>query len=213
MRGHDQAQAHRLPRPRGRSRGEGQGRAPGQARLRGDRGCAARPPRDRGARRGPATEHPPRGRGARARQRRGARRPPRAALTRAVLDPNVLVSAFISQRGGSPDRIVRAWREGAFELVVSPQLIVELTEVLDRPKFALQAGEGRAEAYIAALVGDAIQIHDPPAVSPDSSDDYLIALARAVRADVIVSGDGHLTQLVDPVPTVVTPRQFIEQLA
>lgn len=134
-------------------------------------------------------------------------------MTRAVLDPNVLVSAFISQRGGSPDRIVRAWREGAFELVVSPQLIAELTEVLDRPKFALQAGEGRAEAYIAALVGDAIQIHDPPAVSPDSSDDYLIALARAVRADVIVSGDGHLTQLVDPVPTVVTPRQFIEQLA
>jgi putative PIN family toxin of toxin-antitoxin system len=136
-------------------------------------------------------------------------------LTRAVVDPNVLVSAFISQRGGSPDLIVRAWREGAFELVVSPQLIAELTDVLGRPKFALQASDGRADAYIAALAGDAIEIDDPPdppAVSPDSTDDYLIAVARAARADVIVSGDGHLTQLVDPTPPVLTPRQFAEQL-
>jgi len=136
-------------------------------------------------------------------------------LTRAVLDPNVLVSAFISQRGGSPDRIVRAWREGAFELVVSPQLIAELTDVLGRPKFALQAEHGRAEAYVAGLAGDAIHVddpRDPPAVSPDAGDDYLIALARAARADVIVSGDSHLTRLVDPTPAVLTPREFAERL-
>jgi len=137
-------------------------------------------------------------------------------LTRAVLDPNVLISAFISQRGGAPDRIVRAWREGAFELVVSPSLIAELTDVLGRPKFARQAAEGRAQAYIAALAGDAMQIDDPPdppPVSPDISDDYLIALARAARADVIVCGDSHLTQLTDPTPPVLTPREFVERLA
>jgi uncharacterized protein len=136
-------------------------------------------------------------------------------LTRAVLDPNVLISAFISKRGGSPDRIVRAWREGAFELVLSPQLIAELTDVLARPKFALQAAGGRGEAYIAGLVGDAIQVDDPPdppAASPDRGDDYLIARARAARADVIVSGDSHLTQLTGVIPPVLTPRQFIEQL-
>ena len=83
-------------------------------------------------------------------------------MTRAVLDPNVLISAFISQRGGSSDRIVRAWREGAFELVVSPQLIAELTGVLGRPKFAVQAADGWAEAYIAAFTDDAIQVDDPP---------------------------------------------------
>jgi putative PIN family toxin of toxin-antitoxin system len=136
-------------------------------------------------------------------------------LRRAVLDPNVLVSASISRRGGSPDRIVRAWREGAFELVVSEQLMAELTDVLARPRFAAQAAEGLGESYIAALAGDALHIDDPPdppAVSVDSSDDYLIALARAARADVIVSGDSHLTALVDPTPPVLTPRQFAEQL-
>jgi putative PIN family toxin of toxin-antitoxin system len=137
-------------------------------------------------------------------------------LTRAVLDPNVLVSAFISQRGGAPDRIVRAWREGAFELVVSPQLVAELTDVLGRPKFALQAADGRTDAYIDSLAGDALQVDDPadpPAVSPDRGDDYLIALARAARADVIVSGDTHLTQLARITPPVLTPRQFGGQLA
>ena len=136
-------------------------------------------------------------------------------MTRAVLDPNVLVSAFISPRGGAPDRIVRAWREGAFELVVSPKLIAELADVLNRPKFALQAAEGRAEAYIAALADDTVQIDDPsdpPSASPDRGDDYLFALARAARADLIVSGDSHLTQLTGPTPPVLTPRQFAERL-
>jgi putative PIN family toxin of toxin-antitoxin system len=136
-------------------------------------------------------------------------------LTRAVLDPNVLVSAFISPRGSAPDRIVRAWREGAFELVVSPLLIAELTDVLHRPKFARQAAQERAESYVAALAGDAVHIDDPsdpPSVSPDADDDYLFALARVASADVIVSGDSHLTQLSDPVPPVLTPRQFAEQL-
>lgn len=136
-------------------------------------------------------------------------------MIRAVLDPNVLVSAFISQRGYAPDRIVRAWSEGAFELVASPRLIAELTDVLGRPKFARQAADGRAEAYLATLARAAIKVDDPPnppSVSPDRSDDYLFALARAARAEVIVSGDSHLTQLIDPTPPVLTPRQFAERL-
>ncbi|HEY5261417.1 MAG TPA: putative toxin-antitoxin system toxin component, PIN family [Solirubrobacteraceae bacterium] len=132
-----------------------------------------------------------------------------------VLDSNVLVSAFISQRGATPDRIVRAWREGAFELVVSPRLIAELTDVLGRPKFKAQAGDGRARAFIAALASDALRIEDPPdppSVVADVDDDYLLALAEAAGADVIVSGDGHLTGLDDPTTRVMTPRQFFDML-
>jgi predicted nucleic acid-binding protein len=42
--------------------------------------------------------------------------------------------------------------------------------------------------------------------------DYLVALARAVAADFLVSGDHHLTGLVDPVPPVLTPREFRDRL-
>jgi predicted nucleic acid-binding protein len=40
---------------------------------------------------------------------------------RAVLDPNVLVSAAISPTG-PPREIVTAWVEGRFELIASPAL-------------------------------------------------------------------------------------------
>jgi uncharacterized protein len=132
-----------------------------------------------------------------------------------VLDSNVLVSAFISQRGATPDRIVRAWREGAFELIVSPKLVAELTDVLGRPKFNAQAGDGRATAFVAALASDALWADDPPdppSVVADPDDDYLLALAEVAGADAIVSGDRHLTGLDDLTTPVMTPRQFFEML-
>jgi len=136
-------------------------------------------------------------------------------LTRAVLDPNVLVSAFIGRRGSAPDRLVRAWREGAFELIASPKLLGELAEVLRRPKFRRQAGEGRAEAYVAALAAGALRVddpRDPPLISPDPDDDYLLALAVTSRADVIVSGDRHLLGLVSPPTPVMTARELADRL-
>ena len=52
---------------------------------------------------------------------------------RVVLDTNVLVSAVLS-RGSPPDSILRAWRRGSFELVISTRLLGELENVLARPR-------------------------------------------------------------------------------
>jgi len=49
-------------------------------------------------------------------------------------------------------------------------------------------------------------------VAPDRDDDYLIALARAAHADYLVCGDRHLLGLADPVPAVLTPREFLDLL-
>jgi predicted nucleic acid-binding protein len=49
-------------------------------------------------------------------------------------------------------------------------------------------------------------------LTPDSDDDYLIALAQAAAADGIVSGDNHLLQFVNPSPPVLMPRRFAERL-
>jgi uncharacterized protein len=53
---------------------------------------------------------------------------------RAVLDPNVLVSAAISP-AGQPRQILTAWIDERFELIASPALLDELADVLARPKF------------------------------------------------------------------------------
>ncbi|HKI92225.1 MAG TPA: PIN domain-containing protein, partial [Gaiellaceae bacterium] len=55
-------------------------------------------------------------------------------MTRAVLDPNVLVAAALAPHGPPAD-CLRAHAEGRFELVVSEKLLAELGGVLAREKF------------------------------------------------------------------------------
>jgi uncharacterized protein len=135
-------------------------------------------------------------------------------VPRAVLDTNVLVSALISP-GGPSAALLLELRAGAFELVVSPTLLAELAEVLGRPRFRTYVTVAEAVAY-AELVGHEGTIHDdpPPSERPlcaDPDDEYLIDLARAAGADVLVSGDSHLLILRDVVP-VMTPAEFLASL-
>lgn len=135
-------------------------------------------------------------------------------MARAVLDPSVLVSALIAP-GGPSARLLVEFRAGAFELITSPQLLEELDDVLHREKFRRYAAEAEVEAYVELLRRHGTLAEDPePAeapLSPDPDDEYLIALARAVRADALVSGDPHLTSLRGRIP-VLTPREFLERL-
>jgi putative PIN family toxin of toxin-antitoxin system len=136
-------------------------------------------------------------------------------VPRAVLDPNVLVSALISPKGASA-RLLLELRAGAFELVVSPHLLAELEQVLRRDKFRRYATSDEVKEYVDVLRDESIVVDDPdPASDPigeDPDDEYLIALARAARVDALVSGDPHLTGLRDRIP-VLTPREFLNTVA
>jgi putative PIN family toxin of toxin-antitoxin system len=132
---------------------------------------------------------------------------------RAVLDPNVLISALLTPRG-SPAKVLRAWVDGAYEMVVSTLLLTELERALAYPKLRKYIGPLEATELVDLLGREADMFDDPadaPTVrSPDPADDYLIALAGAAHA-VIVSGDRHLLTLADAIP-VHTPAQFLALL-
>lgn len=135
-------------------------------------------------------------------------------LLRAVIDPGVLVAALLSP-SGAPADLVRRWLDGAFEMVVSPQLLAELGRVLARPKFRPYVTLEEAERYLGLLARGAVIAHDPVApqpITPDPGDDYLISLAVATGVHVLVSGDPHLTGLRDLDPPVLTPREFLGRL-
>jgi len=132
---------------------------------------------------------------------------------RAVLDPNLIVSAVLS-RGGSPAKVLRSWIEGAYELVVSPALLDELARVLQYPKITARVGPDEAEELVdllrrhAEVVDDATM--DLAVTSPDPDDEYLIALGAKAKA-VIVSGDSDLLGLADRIP-VLSPAEFLHRL-
>lgn len=135
-------------------------------------------------------------------------------MARAVLDPGVIVSGIISPRA-APAALLRAWRAGAFTLVASPVLLRELREVLLRPKFRRYLSEAQALDLVGELGREAVLAvdpPDPPSVTPDPKDDYLVALALAARADVLVSGDRHVLGVRTDALTVLTPRAFLDRL-
>ena len=113
---------------------------------------------------------------------------------RAVLDTNILISAFVFP-GGAPEAVYRAALEGRFELVTSPPLLAELGRVLG----AKLGWEGSmAEAAVAQVARIGTVVRPRRAVSvieQDPADDRVLEAAAEGEADVIVSGDRHLLQL------------------
>jgi putative PIN family toxin of toxin-antitoxin system len=131
----------------------------------------------------------------------------------AVLDPNVLISALLSQ-GGAPAEILRRWARGEFELVVSDALLGELAGALSYPKLAGHISRADGEAfvdYVREFAVLAVDANDPEPRSPDPGDDYLLALAEKERA-LLVTGDHHLLGLGDLFP-IHAPRAFLDMLS
>jgi putative PIN family toxin of toxin-antitoxin system len=129
---------------------------------------------------------------------------------RAILDPNVIISALLS-RDGTPAKVLRAWLEGRFDLIVSPLLLDELERALAYPKLAERITAEESAALLGWLRREAVLVDDPDdppsSRSEDPGDDYLLALAEAERA-ALVSGDRHLLALTSELP-VLTAREFL----
>lgn len=131
---------------------------------------------------------------------------------RAVLDPNIYVSGLLSP-GGAPANVLRAWRDGRFEAVVSPLLLSELERVLAYPKLRKRISPEQAAPFLAYLESNAEVAADGVATvrTADPDDDYLVGLAQHSRA-AVVSGDRHLLDLADRLP-IFTAAAWLERLS
>ena len=135
---------------------------------------------------------------------------------RLVLDTNILIGALIT-KGTPPDQLYRAWLRGDIELVTSATQIAELAEVLARPRIRRLVDADEANAILENLAVRALVLNDLPAVdlSPDPSDNPILAAAIAGNADFVVSGDKkHVLSLgeVDGIP-IVTARDALKGLS
>ena len=132
---------------------------------------------------------------------------------RAVVDVNVMISGVLSAKGPSAE-ILRASRDGLFELVVSELLLAELKRTLSYPKLRKRIPGEKAAAFASWVRDHGTLAEDPasppPIASRDPDDDYLLALAIRRRA-YLVTGDQDLLVLSDDLP-ILTPAQFVTKL-
>ena len=133
-----------------------------------------------------------------------------------VLDTNVIVSAIISP-GGAPDRVLRAWRGGGFQLITSAPLLDELARVLARPHIRKRTGFTAAEesALVAEFRDTAVVVEPTERLSvvSDADDNRVLEAAVESHADYIVSGDSDLLTLAGfEGILIVTPARFVSVL-
>ncbi len=138
----------------------------------------------------------------------------------AVIDTNLIVSAFISGRG-APHQLLTALRAGAFRLVLSKSLRREYADVLARPHLVERYGiDAESVAAFLDLLDRRALLVTPSADLPlairDPKDAHVLATALAGGATHLVYGDDDFLALVgDPrlgELHIVAARAFLDTL-
>ena len=131
---------------------------------------------------------------------------------RVVLDTNVFVSGVFF--GGTPGRVLEAWRDGRAEVVLSREIVEEYVRVGE--ELADRFPGVDLSAALELLTVSATLVTAPPLperASRDPDDDKFLACALAAGADCVVSGDRDLLDLSSYEGIVVlSPRDFFDQL-
>jgi len=139
-------------------------------------------------------------------------------VLRVVVDTNLFVSSLLN-RQGAPARVIDAWRNRNYLLVVSEAIITEIGRVIRSPgiqsKYSILDQD--IEALLVLLNQEALvvagQADVAGAVPDDPQDEIFLACALDGKADLIISGDKHLLNLQEyqNIP-ILTAGQFLDKL-
>lgn len=136
---------------------------------------------------------------------------------RAVIDTNVLIAGLLWR--GAPHALLAQVRRSVLHLVSSPALLVELADVLDRPKFLSILGRASTTpAQLLTELRQLVEVVEPvpldPPVCRDPDDDEVLAVASTARVELIVSGDQDLLVLGQfrGIP-IVSPVEALQRIS
>jgi len=138
-------------------------------------------------------------------------------LIRAVVDTNILISGVIKPEGATGE-ILRRLRDGEFALPYTEPLLVELAEVINRPRIRqkYRLGSEDIETVLALILlrGEPIDPTRRVEICRDPKDNMILEATAAGQADMISSGDVDLLSLreFEGMP-IISPAEFLQRLA
>jgi len=130
---------------------------------------------------------------------------------RIVLDTNVFISGIFFT--GPPYQILKAWRDGKVQFLVSPSILDEYQRI--GVELALQFRDVDLRPF-----GDLLTIQAeivlaptlPQIIHDDPSDDKFPEAAVAGNASYIISGDKHLLKLSEfQGIQILKPKDFVQR--
>jgi uncharacterized protein len=130
---------------------------------------------------------------------------------KAVADCNIYISGLLFK--GPPSEFLRQAQLGRVQLYISTPILDETVGVLGREKFGLTESEiARFKRIIERTARKIEPKAGVDAVKADPTDNRVIECALECQADIIVSGDKHLLQLISyaGIP-IMSVREFWER--
>jgi uncharacterized protein len=130
---------------------------------------------------------------------------------RVVLDTNVFIAALLVPTGAAA-QVLLAWSEHRFVLLYSTELILELREVVARPRLRQRIKRYRVGALIRRIKvrGERVFNNQNSVESKDPKDDFLMAIAQNGEADYLVSRDVEgVLEIELPGIQMITPEGLL----
>ncbi|RED94612.1 hypothetical protein C7460_1207 [Marinoscillum furvescens DSM 4134] len=111
-----------------------------------------------------------------------------------IFDTNIWISYLIGRQLGDLTELLSARK---IELVLSDQLMTELTEVTSRKKFQRYFGKREVDELLKLMeiLGTHYEVREYPNICRDVKDNFLLGLIRVSQADFLVTGDQDLLEL------------------
>ena len=127
-----------------------------------------------------------------------------------VLDTNIFISAFYW--GGNSQKIIDRVIEGIDEMYFSKQIVNEISEVMNRPKFRTE--KAKINGYIKTIEksGKKVFVEGKiKGICRDKDDDDKLECAIKCNADFLITGDDDLLILRNYGNiNVITPKEYID---
>lgn len=126
-----------------------------------------------------------------------------------VIDTNVFVSGLLFD--GNPGKILEAVKDKRLELVISPEIEVEILEKLE--KFGLVNEQIKSWKQLLENTANLVIPQRNIQASRDPDDNKFLAAASEAKAEFLVTGDKDLLVLGSFKKTaIITPKQMLEVL-
>ena len=111
-----------------------------------------------------------------------------------VLDSNLWISYQISKRLVKIDLLLE---KEEVKFIFSEELLQEFMEVASRPKFKKYFSEEDVNEllHLFDYYGDLVQVISKVEICRDPKDNFLLALSKDSRADLLITGDKDLLEL------------------
>ncbi len=138
-------------------------------------------------------------------------------ILRVVVDTNVFISAFLI-KSSIPYLILEAVRSQKCILIMSPAILTEIEEVINRQKIIqrTKTTEEERKTFIQNIIDISFFVLDQNIlniIKDDPDDDKFLSAAFLSNADYIISGDKHLLNLeTHKGIKIIEPHYFLNVL-